>query len=100
LIQLTFILIFISLIKCITNIENTKIWTWEYVLSSHDHWFGRVIFIITIKFTINAFMLAETVDQLRLVSKSRISAVGFDSSIASSRNYWWVIPSCSGEPRE
>ena len=76
--------------------EKTEIWTWEYKLSCGDHWLGCVFEII--EFTIKAEVSAKTVNQLRLVSKSSVSAVGLYCCIASARNYWWVVPSCCREP--
>jgi len=76
------------LIKCLTNIEKTKIWTRENILFSVNHWFGCGI--VSIKFTINAVVSAKTVNQLRLISKSSVSAVPCDCCIASAGNYWWV----------
>ena len=91
-----FISFFERLIDCLNNIETTKIWTWEYKLFSGDHWFGCVIEFI--EFTIKAEVSAKTVNQLRLVGKSSVSAVGLYCCIASARNYWWIVPSCCGEP--
>lgn len=84
------------MIKCLTNIEKTKIWTRENILFSVNHWFGCVF--VSIKLTINAVVSAKTVNQLRLISKSSVSAVPCDCCIASAGNYWWVVPSCCREP--